>query len=348
MKLARYVGGGQIAIVDEPAPECPAGGLLIKTEASGLCSGELMDWYMERKVPHVLGHEVTGIVVESKDVRFPLGSRAFVHHHAPCMRCEWCRRKLYVHCEQWKRTKLVLGGMAEFYAVSPDNLSDSFLVDDLRPIDAALIEPLGCVVKSIRRSGIVDARLTPLFSGGEIGESESCEDKPGEGGPGHEPQVAVVGLGSLGIMHLQLAPNSVGYDLNEERIRHAQSLGLEARLPDNRKKADAVFVCPGNKPALDLAIELANPGATIIVFAPFPPEGEVPVDLNRLYFNDIRLVTTYSCGPNDTTLAQAILRSGRIRAEQVVSDFIAIDDLPQAYQQMKRGEILKPMVVFAS
>src|SRR6185436_14261862 len=62
MKLARYIGGGEIAIVDEPIPACPPGGLLVKTEASGLCSGELMDWYMEKKVPHVLGHECAGII----------------------------------------------------------------------------------------------------------------------------------------------------------------------------------------------------------------------------------------------------------------------------------------------
>ncbi|HVT12345.1 MAG TPA: alcohol dehydrogenase catalytic domain-containing protein [Fimbriimonadaceae bacterium] len=336
MKLARYVGGGEIAIVDEPAPTCPSGGLLVRTLASGLCSGELMDWYMEKKVPHVLGHEVCGVILESEDARFPAGSQVFAHHHAPCLACDFCKKGLYVHCAQWKRTKLIPGGMAEMFAVSAENLNDSFLVDDLRAIDAALIEPLGCVVKSIGRGG-----LTPLPSGGEAGESEFYEDEPGEGA-----SAAVIGLGSLGLMHLLLLPGAAGYDLNPERIRHARSLGLDARPLDGREKADTIFVCPGSKPALDLAIELANPGATIVLFAPLPPTGEIPVDLNRLYFNDIRLVTTYSCGPEDTGMAAAILRSGRIRAEQVVSDFIGISELPEAYQKMKRGGILKPMVVF--
>src|SRR4051794_26553745 len=149
MKLARYIGGGQIAILDEPAPTCPPGGLLVKTEASGLCSGELMDWYMDKKVPHVLGHEVAGIVVESQDDRFQVGSRVFPHHHAPCMQCSYCQKQLHVHCEQWKRTKLIPGGMAEYFAVAPENLTDTIEVSELRAIDAALIEPLACVVKSI-------------------------------------------------------------------------------------------------------------------------------------------------------------------------------------------------------
>src|ERR1019366_7518122 len=102
MKLARYVGDGRVIIAEEDAPNCPKGGLLIRTEACGLCSGELMSWYMDRKIPHVLGHEVAGIVQESQDGRFPVGSRVFPHHHAPCLECELCRAGLFVHCEQWR------------------------------------------------------------------------------------------------------------------------------------------------------------------------------------------------------------------------------------------------------
>lgn len=319
MKLARYMGGGQIAIVEEPVPVCPPGGLLVRTEASGLCSGELMDWYMDRKIPHVLGHEVTGVVVESQSPQFEVGWRVFAHHHAPCMHCAYCAQRLYVHCEQWKRTKLVPGGMAEYFAVSPENLSDTLLVDHLRPIDAALIEPLACVVKSIDRA-----------------EPLALENA----------NAAVIGLGVMGLMHMLLLPAAVGYDLNRARIDHALDLDLDARHPDDREKADLIFVCPGSKEALDLAIDIATPGATIVLFAPMPPGAETPVDLTRLYFQEINLVSSYSCGPADTFEASNLLMAGAVRAEQVVSDFISIDQLPEAYLQMKRGEILKPMVVF--
>jgi NADPH:quinone reductase-like Zn-dependent oxidoreductase len=75
MRLARYVGDGKVAIVEEVEPNCPDGGLLIQTEACGLCSGELMSWYMDRKVPHVIGHEVAGVVLESNDERFLITMR---------------------------------------------------------------------------------------------------------------------------------------------------------------------------------------------------------------------------------------------------------------------------------
>ncbi len=330
MKVARYIGGGEIAVVDEPVPECPPGGLLVRTEASGLCSGELMDWYMDRKIPHVLGHEVAGIVVESEEPGFPVGTRVFAHHHAACGECEMCRKGLHVHCAQWKRTRLLPGGMAEYFAVSADNLDDAFSVDELRPVDAALIEPLACVMKSVTGCGALARAI------GTSGLQRGRENPP----------TAVIGLGSMGLMHMLVLPHAVGYDLSESRLEHARAIGLDARHPSRLERADLVFVCPGNKTALDLAIELSNPGATIVLFAPMPPGAETPVDLNKVYFSDLRLVSSYSCGPHDTNLAAKLIGQGRIKAEQVVSDFISIDELPAAYQKMKRGDILKAMVVF--
>jgi len=219
--------------------------------------------------------------------------------------------------------------MAEYFAVDPANLTDAFVTNDLRAIDAALIEPLACVVKSLRMA-------------------YTKSERP-------EGNVAVIGLGVMGLMHIlslleatkeDRVVRVVGYDTNDDRIAHGKALELDARHPDHRENADVVFVCPGNKSALDMAIDMANPGATIILFAPMPPGEETPVNLNSLYFKDVRLMNSYSCGPDHTRTAAEMLRRGLVKAEHVVSDFITIDELPEAYQRMKKGEILKPMVVF--
>lgn len=319
MKLARYHGGGVVRIEDEPAPLCPLGGLLVRTEACGLCSGELMDWYMDRKTPHVLGHEVAGIVVESQDDRYPAGVRVFPHHHAPCLRCPDCARGHHVHCAAWKRTHLNPGGMAEVFAVAPENLNDTLAVDDLRAVDAALIEPLGCVAKSL-----------------------------GKAAPQTGERSVVIGLGVMGLMHLlMLGPDALGVELLESRREWARGLGLEARAPDSSLRADVVIVCPGSEEALAYALQIAAPEARIVLFAPMPPGDPTPIPLNEVYFRDLRLLNCYSCGPGDTRQAAEWLRQGRLRAEQVVSDFVMIDQLPDAYLAMKAGTILKPMVIFA-
>ena len=81
------------------------------------------------------------------------------------------------------------------------------------------------------------------------------------------------------------------------------------------------------------------------MFAPLAPSQELHLP-QHLYFKDINIVHSYSCGPRDTLVALHAIEAGKLRAEQVVSDFIGMEDLPVAYQQMKQGAILKPMVVF--
>lgn len=318
MRFARYEKGGEVRIVDGDTPALPEGGLLVRSEASGLCSGELMDWYMESKAPHVLGHEISGIVVESGDVRFPVGSRVTPHHHAPCMACDHCRARRYVFCDTWRKTKLVPGGLSEIVSVSALNLADTYRTDDLRPIDAALVEPLGCVAKSISRARLVEG-----------------------------DRVAVIGLGTMGLMHMHaLRGRAIGYELKDDRLKWASDAGLDVRKPQPDSNYDLIFVCPGSETALRFALEVAAPAARIILFAPLPPKSPVSFEYDLLYFQDYEFINSYSCGPNDTRIALRWLQEGRIKAEQVVSDFITLDELPKAYRAMQRGDILKAMVVF--
>ncbi len=324
MKLARYVGGGVVEVQDAPEPALPPGGLLVGTEACGLCSGELVAWYMDRKAGgHVLGHEVAGRVLASDDARFPVGARVFPHHHAPCGVCEACRSGRPVHCATWKGTRLDPGGMAERFAVARENLADTHVVDDLRARDAALVEPLACVVKCLRLAG-------PIREGGSA---------------------AVVGLGVMGLLHLlALRADSilaVGYDLNPKRVAWARSIGLEAEAPPaepKRERALAV-VCPGVQGAADLGFALAEAGGTVAMFAPLAPGERLAVP-NEAYFLDLRIVHAYSCGPEDTAEAIRRIRAGEVRAEWVVDTFTDLSGLASAYARMRAGEILKAMVEF--
>ncbi len=296
--------------MEEPVPVCPEGGILVRTEACGLCSGELMEWYMDRKIPHVIGHEVAGIIEESQDPRFPVGSRVFPHHHAASLSGPFAGT---VHSPQWKTTKLIPGGMAERFAVPLPNLDDAHLVDDLRAVDAALVEPLACVMKSLR--------LAPEPS-----------------------RTLVVGLGFMGLLHLLMVPGAVGIDTNLARVEWAKNLGLDARAAPGGV-FDAVFVCPGSQPAFDVAMRHIEPGGTIVMFAPLPPGEDLRVP-EAAYFADLRVAHAYSCAQRDCVEAIAALRAGKVRAEQVVTHFIGISELPSAYEAMKEGRILKPMVIF--
>lgn len=317
MKVARYIGHGEIQISEEAVPVCPSRGLLLKAVACGLCSGELMDWYMDKKIPHVLGHEVSGRVIESKSDRVEVGSLVSPHHHVPCFHCEFCRSGLYVHCETWRSTKLEPGGMAEFIAVSEAHLNDCAVMDGIDSRLAALVEPVACVFKSIRRAGTLGRKQ------------------------------AVIGMGVMGLIHAKiLGKSAVAFELSSDRLEHAHQIGIDAREPSENEKFDVVFVCPGSEAALDFALRITNAGGTVVLFAPFPPSILPKANLNQAYFQDISIVTSYSAGPPEFQQSEKWIKSGALSPEDVISHFIELDELPGHYQLMKSGKILKPMVIF--
>jgi L-iditol 2-dehydrogenase len=209
MQVARLYDFGDIRVEQSARPEVGPDDILVRASACGICSGDIMPWYIRRKAPLVLGHEPVGVVEEAgAAVRgFRPGERVFVHHHAPCFGCAACRRGEYVQCATWRASKITPGGMAEYFLVSAENQRDTLrLPDDVADIDGVLVEPAACVVKSIRRSGL----------------------KPGE-------TILVIGLGIMGMMHVKLARHRgaglvIGADLFETRASRAKVLGADIGL----------------------------------------------------------------------------------------------------------------------
>src|SRR5262249_58896483 len=94
MRVARLERSLEIAIAEMDVPSIGPDEILVRTRACGICSGDIMGWYMQRKAPLVFGHEPAGEVAavgaEGDGVR--PGDRGVVHHHAPCFRCPLCAR----------------------------------------------------------------------------------------------------------------------------------------------------------------------------------------------------------------------------------------------------------------
>lgn len=324
MKAVLFDVDDVLKVVDIPIPACPPGGLLVESEACGLCSGELMTWYLRQKAPHVLGHEVAGIVVESQNPRFPIGTRVAPHHHVACGQCESCLAGRHVFCPRWKKTNLVPGGMSECFALSSEHLAETFQFDETDPKDAALLEPLGCCLKSISRSGLTEKSERAL----------------------------IVGAGALGLLHARAILAQFPQvditltDLNPARREHAASLGLQT-CERTDIHFDCIIVCPGHPSAIQSAIAAANPNAVIVLFAPLEPGQAPPSELgSHAYFKDLHIRNSYSCGPVETTKAAELIRNGKVSHHGIVSDFVSIDGIVEAHAQMTRGEILKPMVIF--
>ncbi len=340
MQVARLYDFGDIRVEESSRPEVGPDDILVRASACGICSGDIMPWYIKRKAPLVLGHEPVGVVEEAgAAVRdFKRGERVFVHHHAPCFQCAACRRGEYVQCPTWRATNIRPGGMAEFFLVSADNQRDTLkLSDSVSDADGVLIEPAACVVKSLRRSGL----------------------KNGE-------TILVIGLGIMGMMHVKLARYMgagmiIGADLFHSRANRAVELGADRGIVvagDNLIEqvreitkgamADVVIVGPGTSKAIATGIAAAGKGATVVQFTATPPDDELILKPHDLYFNETRLIPSYSCGPDETREAMSLVERGVINAAELVTHRFPLAQITEAFETAQKPESLKVIVTFAS
>jgi L-iditol 2-dehydrogenase len=228
--------------------------------------------------------------------------------------------------------------MAEYFLVPKENLSGDalHLPADLSFADGSLIEPTACAVKSLRRSEL------------QTGD-----------------RVFVIGLGIMGQLHVALArhagaENVIGTDFVLYRREKALQLGADLVLDPTQgsvedalrehtrgEMAEVVIVGPGSIDAMELGMRCAAKGGTVVLFTASPPDTVLSVSPYQLYFDEIRLIPSYSCGPNDTREALRLISDRVIKAEQFITHRFPFPALHDAYKNAAEARnSLKTVVEF--
>jgi L-iditol 2-dehydrogenase len=352
MRAAVMYDVDDIRIEARPLPELRPGDFLVRTGASGVCSGDLMPWYVRKKAPFVFGHEPAGTLVAYAGDEPPsglaLGTRVFAHHHAPCLVCDACRAGRFVHCATWRATSLDPGGMAEYFRVPQANLADTLaLPEGVSLLDGSLVEPLACVVKSLRRA---------LPRGAEAALAGDPAALAGT-------TLYVIGAGVMGLMHVAVAAAAgarvFASDFHAGRRDAALALGATAaftpgdaleRLAEatGGRLAEAVICGPGSPAALAHAVEAASADGTVLMFTPIDPDDRFDFDQSRAYFRDVRLVASYSCGPDDTRAALGLVAAGTVTARRLSAQTFRFPHVADAYGRMAAADVIKAIVTFES
>jgi len=339
MKAAVYYGLDDVRIEETSKPKISANEILVQMRACGICGSDLMEWYLEKRVPLVLGHEPSGVITEagSEVQGFHEGDRIFAHHHVACLTCYYCRQGDYTMCEKFSRTHLEPGGFAEYFKVPSDNL----LIDTLKiPSkvsfeEATLIEPIACGLRAIRKCAIQ-----------------------------HGDTVAIIGAGPAGIINTALAKLSratqiIVSDIIDYRLMTARKFGADDTvnaqnedLPDKVEEltedrgADVVIVTAPNAKAYSSAFEVCRKGGTVCVFAPTSPEQTIPMSPYRLFSREIKIVPSYSTSHLETRMALELIASGRINAKALITHYFPLSRTAEAFQTAARNkECLKVVIV---
>jgi Zn-dependent alcohol dehydrogenases len=133
MRVATYYNNQDVRLEEIPTPKIGPDELLVRVIASGICGSDVMEWYRLKRAPLVLGHEITGEIVEvGEDVEhYKEGDRVFVSHHVPCNTCHYCLNDHHTICDTLHNTNFDPGGFAEYIRVPKINVDRGvFLLPD--------------------------------------------------------------------------------------------------------------------------------------------------------------------------------------------------------------------------
>ncbi len=258
MKVAVYYSNDDVRIEERPVPRINDAEILVKMMASGICGTDVMQWYRREKAPRVLGHEMAGEVVGTGSAveGFGKGDRVFVSHHVPCYRCRYCNAGNYTACKSLHTGNYDPGGFSEYIRVPEENVRfGTFLLPgEMAYEDAAMIEPLGCVVSGQKDLGL----------------------KKGQ-------TVVIIGSGISGLLHLQVAKlkgaTVVATDISKYRLDRASEFGADhvfnaadysadaLKAINDGMLADRVILCAGAKQAIEHAVSSIDRKGKILFFA---------------------------------------------------------------------------------
>jgi L-iditol 2-dehydrogenase len=181
---------------------------------------------------------------------------------------------------------------------------------------AALTEPLACCLHGIDVAGVE-----------------------------HGQNVAVVGLGPIGLMLCACVADAggrpVGVGSREERRALSPSFGAVGGDPD---RVDVAIEAAGTVDAWERALALVRPGGTVLAFGGLPRDARVAVDSYRIHYEEVRLVGSFHHTPRHVRAALAFLASGAFPFERLITHEVGLEGVAALFDNPPR-DYLKAAVL---
>lgn len=299
-------------------------GAIVKVLGCGLCGSDIVKFIHKiSKDGIVLGHEIVAEIVDiDSDTDFKIGDEIVTSHHIPCGECVYCKHGNVSMCEHFKSTNIRPGGFSEYVYLSEEHLKNvaHLKPENLSDIEASFYEPLGCIVRAVKRASLLKG------------------DK-----------ALVVGLGSIGILTAQ-ALKAYGYDvlgcdLLKERIDLLKSFGIEAcdvRELGDDYKADGIFMTSGADKAIGTALKYVRNGGKILVFSSTPSDLSAYPN-NEIYYRELTVMGSYSPAPVDLKDSLVLLKEGKVNVKGI-STVYNLDDIQKAFDDTMANKIMKAYI----
>ena len=342
MKAAVYLGGRKnIHVKDVPDPKLGEGEALIKIEACNICGVDVRTYeFGDKKIkpPRILGHELAGTVAEIHNDKGGVvpGDRVIVYAVLTCSTCSYCIQGLQNLCDNRSAISYQYdGAFADYMVVPRQAVSNNQIIripEYLCHEEAALSEPLGCVLNSHRRLNI-----------------------------GIKDTVAVIGAGPIGLMHclvsrLEGANYICLMDKSEARLERAGRFGFDSyiHITDSRdhiRKAgkmnnnlgpNKIIVACASAEAQADALEMASKEARIDFFGGLAKSDPyATLNSNLIHYKQLLVTGSYSQRIDDFETALDLISGKLFPAEKFITHVFELKNIIEAFELIQSGDAIK-------
>jgi L-iditol 2-dehydrogenase len=343
MSAAVLYGREDLKIERIPIPAVAADEVLVRVKVALTCGTDLKVWrqgYHARMIvpPAVFGHELSGVIESvGSGVSAGIEPGAWVvpANSAPCNLCLFCRKGQSNLCESLLFNN---GAYAEYIRIPGRIVRENLLKVPAHVSfqDAALVEPLACILRGIEETGI----------------------QPGD-------TTVVIGCGPIGLQFIRILSGRgvrvIALAKRKSQIRAAERCGSSAALdvsqlanPVRRVRelteaghgADSVIEAVGFPETWQWAVQMVRRGGTVNLFGGCPRGSHVQFDPSVLHYSEITIRSTFHHTPHFIRKALEAIAQGEIAASDFVTGEIPLKELPRFFQGMKsRNGELKVAVI---
>ncbi len=340
LAVAKTHKGKGVEVGEFPHPSCGDHEAIIEVHAAGICGSDLhvyesLAGYEWIQLPVILGHEFAGKVVEigKRVSRFKIGDRVAGEPAVQCQQCYFCRTGRPNICEHRITYGLARNGAFARFIAYPEQALFR-LPDSIGFEEGACLEPLGVALHALENS-----RFQPGDSAMILG--------PGPIGLFLAQILAVSGAYKTFLVGLETdrARLEMGVRLASAEILHSEdkSLPEKVRAQTGGLGPDIVFDCSGSAIAGGQAIQLVRAGGQVVWVSIF--QEKVSLDGNTLVRKEVDLQASRSRVPQTWFRAMRFLEGKRVRALDLITHRVPLDQAPGLFEILLRREGIKGLIL---
>jgi 2-desacetyl-2-hydroxyethyl bacteriochlorophyllide A dehydrogenase len=321
----------KLHIFEHEIPELKEGELLIKTARCGICGTDVHSYYGEtifgKVFPFHIGHEVCGYVekVQGSNSTFEVGDLAVINPFFTCNSCPACLMDRSNDCEN--KTTIGLkgpGGYSEYIIVpetSTLKVKKGFDIDRL-----TLAEPLADIIYAKEKLEI-----------------------------NSNMKVLIVGVGSIGLMFLQLMKGHMfeslaASDFNNNKLEKALKLGADVVYnPQNNdvitEKYEIIIDCTGSAASVKQDINYLAFGGQLLSFGVCKSDAKIEISPFDLYKLDAKFISSFALNKSSMQKSLAILYSSSFDSDTVIDSVRPVSELEECLKEIHDGKVDGKIVI---